>query len=80
MGNFIKAGTTSEFRDGTKKKVSIEGQDILLARVGINYYAVGNKCPHMGAALSEGTLEGTVITCPRHGSQFDIISGKNIRW
>jgi 3-phenylpropionate/trans-cinnamate dioxygenase ferredoxin subunit len=80
MGKYVKVGTTAEFSDGSKKKVSIEGQDILLARVGINYYAVGNRCPHMGGDLSKGTLEGTVITCPRHGSQFDLRDGKNLRW
>jgi 3-phenylpropionate/trans-cinnamate dioxygenase ferredoxin subunit len=80
MGKFVKAGTTGEFSDGAMKKVTIEGQDILLAMVGINYYAVGNRCPHMAGDLSKGKLEGTVVTCPRHGSQFDLRDGKNIRW
>ena len=80
MGNFEKVGTTGEFSDGSKKKVIIKGQEILLARVGTNYYAVGNRCTHMNGDLSQGTLEGVVITCPRHASQFDIRDGKNLRW
>jgi len=80
MGKYIKAGNTGEFKDGSKKKVTIEGQEILLARVGNNYYAIGNRCAHMGGDLSMGMLEGTIITCPRHGSQFDVRDGKNIRW
>ena len=80
MGKIIEVGKTSEFKDGSKRKVAVEGQDIMLARVGNNYYAVSNKCPHMSGNLSAGTLEGTIITCPRHGSQFDIRDGKNIRW
>lgn len=80
MAEYIKAGSTSEFRDGTKKKVILNGQEILLAKAGGSYYAVSNNCPHMNADLSMGTLEGTVITCPRHGSQFDIREGANIRW
>jgi 3-phenylpropionate/trans-cinnamate dioxygenase ferredoxin subunit len=80
MGKDVKVAKTDELKDGGKKKVSVEGQEILLARVGNSYYAVSNHCPHMGGDLSAGTLEGTVITCPRHGSQFDVRDGKNIRW
>ena len=80
MGKYIEAGKTGEFKDGSKKKVSVGGQEILLAKVGNNYYAVSNRCPHMNGDLSAGTLEGTIITCPRHGSQFDIRDGKNVRW
>jgi 3-phenylpropionate/trans-cinnamate dioxygenase ferredoxin subunit len=80
MGNFIKSGSTGDFQNGTRKKVNLQGQDILLARVGDKYYAIGSRCPHAGGDLSAGTLEGTVVTCPRHGSQFDVTDGHNIRW
>ncbi len=42
-------------------------------------YAAGDVCPHAGALLSEGALEGTVITCPLHGSQFDVGTGERLR-
>lgn len=80
MAKYLPVGKTSEFSDGSKKKVTVEGQEIMVTRVGTNYYAVSNRCPHMGGDLSNGTLEGTVITCPRHGSQFDLRDGKNLRW
>jgi nitrite reductase/ring-hydroxylating ferredoxin subunit len=80
MGNYVKAGNVNEFKEGSKKKVSVEGKEILLVRVDGNYYAIGNRCAHMGGDLSAGTLEGIIITCPRHGSQFDIRNGENIRW
>lgn len=41
--------------------------------------AVADRCPHAGATLSEGELEGTVLTCPRHGSQFDVTDGSRVR-
>lgn len=41
--------------------------------------AVADRCPHAGAVLSEGELEGSVLTCPRHGSQFDVRSGERVR-
>ncbi len=80
MGSFVTAGKTGEFKDGTKRKVQLQGHEILLARVEDGYYAVSNRCPHLGGDLSSGSLEGTVITCPRHGSQFDLRSGKVVRW
>ncbi len=80
MGTYRKAGSASELPAGGLKKVILDGQEIMLARVGDDYYALGNRCPHLGADLSAGKLEGTVVTCPRHGSQFDVRNGKNVRW
>ena len=34
----------------------------------------------MGGKLSQGKLEGTAVTCPRHGSQFDLTDGRVVRW
>jgi nitrite reductase/ring-hydroxylating ferredoxin subunit len=42
-------------------------------------FAVEDRCPHAGAVLSEGELEGSVLTCPRHGSQFDVKDGDRLR-
>lgn len=79
-GNFVAVGKAGELKDGEKKKVGIGGQEIMVARVGDKYYAIANRCPHMGGDLSMGILTGTMIQCPRHGSQFDITDGHNIRW
>jgi 3-phenylpropionate/trans-cinnamate dioxygenase ferredoxin subunit len=62
------------------RAVSATGREILLARVGDKYYAVDNRCPHAKGDLSQGKLEGTVVTCPVHGSQFDISNGRVVRW
>ena len=42
-------------------------------------FAAEDICPHAGARLSEGALDGTVVTCPLHGSQFDVCSGERLR-
>jgi nitrite reductase/ring-hydroxylating ferredoxin subunit len=47
--------------------------------VGGRLYAVADVCPHAGAVLSEGDLEGPVLTCPLHGSQFDVRTGDRRR-
>jgi 3-phenylpropionate/trans-cinnamate dioxygenase ferredoxin subunit len=80
MGTFVIAASVSEFDGISKNKIDVQGHEILLAKVNGNFYAIDNKCPHMKADLSAGTLEGTVITCPRHGSQFDITDGHYVRW
>jgi 3-phenylpropionate/trans-cinnamate dioxygenase ferredoxin subunit len=80
MSKFIEVSKIEELKSGTMKAVIVEGREILLARVGDNYYATDNRCPHMKGDLSQGKLEGTVVTCPLHGSQFDISNGRVIRW
>lgn len=42
-------------------------------------HAVADRCPHAGAVLSEGELDQRVVTCPRHGSQFDVCTGERLR-
>ena len=80
MNKSIEVAKTEELKSGTMKKVTAEGHEILLARVGDKYYAVHGRCPHMKGDLSQGKLEGTVVTCPVHGSQFDISNGRVVRW
>jgi len=80
MGHFVEAGKTEDYKDDAKNKITVEGSEIMLAKAGEQYYAVSNRCPHLDASLSRGKLEGTIITCPSHGTQFDVTTGKVVRW
>jgi len=80
MSKFTEVSKIDELKDGTMKAVIAGGREILLARIGDKYYAADNRCPHMKGDLSQGKLEGTVVTCPLHGSQFDISNGQVVRW
>lgn len=80
MSKLAEAGKADELQEGTMKEISVEGHKLLLARVGGQYYAADNTCPHMRGNLAKGKLEGTVVTCPRHGSQFDLTNGHVVRW
>ena len=80
MAEFIAVGKTTELKDGAMQEVSVRGSKILLARAGENFYAAESRCPHLGASLAGGTLHGSVATCPRHGSQFDLTDGHVVRW
>ena len=73
---FVKVADISEIPIGNRKMVKLEGKEILLTNIGGTYYAVGNRCTHAGGDLSKGSLDGNIITCPRHGSKFDVTTGK----
>ncbi|MNR46817.1 Ferredoxin CarAc [compost metagenome] len=46
-----------------------------LFNVGGQLYAIDDSCPHQGASLCGGRLEGKVIQCCAHGLRFDLASG-----
>ncbi len=76
--NSVNITTTDQVAPGTLKSFTVNGKEILIANIGGKFYAMNNKCTHMGGDLSKGQLEGTTVTCPRHGSKFDVTTGKNL--
>jgi 3-phenylpropionate/trans-cinnamate dioxygenase ferredoxin subunit len=80
MADFVEVAKINDLADGKMKRFMIGDKDILLARVEGKYYATQGRCPHMQGYLSRGTLKGTIVTCPMHGSQFDMKTGKVVRW
>ncbi len=77
---YTEAARTSDLREGEMRKVTVRGKELLLARVEGHFYAMEPLCPHLQADLSEGTLRGTLLECPLHGSEFDIRDGHVVRW
>jgi 3-phenylpropionate/trans-cinnamate dioxygenase ferredoxin component len=75
---WIRAVSTMTVPEGTMKKVAIGGREIAIIHVGGAYCALDNKCPHMGGSLADGTLEGDLVTCPRHGSQYNVRTGEAV--
>ncbi len=73
---YIKAASIGELTSGQKKLITAEDKKILLINLEGMYYALDNRCPHMGGSLYEGEIQGTQIICPRHGSVFDITNGR----
>ena len=80
MNDWLEVPESGNLARGSMKEVLVGGREILLVRFGETYYATDNRCSHMGGKLSEGDLNGTVVTCPRHGSQFDVTDGTVVRW
>jgi 3-phenylpropionate/trans-cinnamate dioxygenase ferredoxin component len=73
---FIYAVKASEVAVGKTKKLPKGDFGVLIANVEGEFYAVDALCTHYGGDLSQGTLQGKILTCPVHGSKFDITSGK----
>ena len=79
MGRFFVCKTT-EIIPGQMKKVSVNGNEILVINIEGNYFAIDDTCTHAGATLSEGKLEDSTITCDWHGAKFDCKNGKLIKF
>jgi 3-phenylpropionate/trans-cinnamate dioxygenase ferredoxin subunit len=80
MSDFIDVASAEDVADGTMVRVELDGHELLVARVGSDYFVADGRCPHLGGRLYEGVLDGTVVTCPRHHSQFDLTDGRVVRW
>ena len=79
MGRFFVC-RTAEIIPGQMKKVSVNGNEILVTNIEGNYFAIDDTCTHAGATLSEGKLEDSTITCDWHGAKFDCKNGKLIKF
>src|SRR5215475_9980781 len=64
---------------GEMRVFDVAGTHVAVASVGGQLHAFDDKCTHMGCSLAKGTLVGTTVTCPCHGSQFDVTSGAVLR-
>ena len=80
MADYTNVLGVADLADGAMAYVEAGGEPLLLARVGETYFASQAYCPHLHGHLWQGRLEGTVVTCPRHRSQFDLTDGHVIRW
>ena len=79
MGKII-VGKTSDIPSGKMIKISMDGRDILVANIDGKYCATDDSCTHSGSSLSEGKLDGCIITCGWHGAQFDCKTGKLVKF
>ncbi len=64
---------------GKPTVVQVGDEQLCLVRLPDEVVAFVDRCPHRGAPLSEGTLDGTVLTCFRHTWQFDVRTGVPVR-
>ena len=81
MPEIVDVCRLEDIPTGQVRQFNVGQKEIVIARTGAtDCYAIGGRCTHRGAPLGQGKLEGTVVTCPWHGSQFDVTTGKLLRW
>ncbi|WP_321945413.1 Rieske (2Fe-2S) protein [Paraburkholderia sp. J10-1] len=75
MTREVPVGAADELAPGQRKLVFVDGRSIVLFNIEGQMHAVDNSCPHNGASLASGALEGCMLRCPAHGLRFDVRSG-----
>ena len=73
---FIAVADCSALPEGRGLPVWVAGRNLALFKVGDAVHAVEDSCPHAGASLAGGQLEGCVVRCPAHGLPFDVRTGQ----
>lgn len=77
--DFMEAAKVSDVEKGKMKSVELKGIYVLIANVDGEFYAMDDRCGHMNALLSMGTLKGKIVVCPFHFAEFDVTTGKNVK-
>ena len=73
--NFMAAARVDDVPPGTKKVVTLAGNEILLCNTKDRIFAVRNLCSHAHESLDCGRMRGGWISCPVHGARFDLETG-----
>ncbi len=76
MGEFHTIAKVSEVTPGEMMLVDDDGEEIVIANVDGEYFAFSDTCTHEGGPLSDGELEGHIVTCPWHFTPFDVKTGE----
>ncbi|HEY4611328.1 MAG TPA: thiamine pyrophosphate-binding protein, partial [Ilumatobacteraceae bacterium] len=70
-----KVAEVGGLEDGRVRAVTVDRRTLALCRVGQQYGALDNRCPHQGGPLGEGSIENGWLRCPWHGYDYDPLSG-----
>ncbi len=77
MAQFVKVGAVADFPEGRGRPVTVEGIKVGVFKLAGRIYAVKDACPHMGASLADGRLDGRRVICHWHGWIFDLETGRS---
>jgi ethylbenzene dioxygenase ferredoxin subunit len=75
----IELCSKSDLPRGELRSFKLEGLEILAINFDDKIYCLDSRCTHAGASLGDGRLQGDVLTCPLHYSQFIITDGSVLR-
>jgi nitrite reductase (NADH) small subunit len=74
---FRTVGRVEEIPPGSIRAFQVDEEEIAIANVGGELFATQQHCLHLRGPLGDGRLEGTTLSCPWHGWQYDVTTGKN---
>jgi nitrite reductase/ring-hydroxylating ferredoxin subunit len=77
MSAFVKLANLDELPPGRSKEVEHDGRIFALFNVDGIISAIDGLCPHQGGPLADGPLDGTYVSCPWHGWEFCVRTGKS---
>ena len=78
--SFVPTIDATELEGETLRAVDVGGVPVLLARARSGEVcALANTCTHLGGPLAEGSRDGDTVTCPWHGSRFDLHTGEVVQ-
>lgn len=75
MTRHIPITRSDALEEGARKLAFIDGRSVVLFNIEGVIHAIDNSCPHNGASLANGRLDGHVLQCPAHGLRFDLVTG-----
>ena len=75
MEDFQTVAKVGDIPAGEGRAFPVDGTVVAVFCVGGEYTAINDVCPHMGASLAEGYIEGVSVTCPWHGWRFSVKDG-----
>ncbi len=75
MGEFVRVTGTGNVQPGHGIVAEVSGKTLAVFNISGTFHAIDNTCIHRGGPLGEGDVEGSVVTCPWHGWQFDVTTG-----
>jgi nitrite reductase/ring-hydroxylating ferredoxin subunit len=77
MPRLVKLAALDDLPPGASLEIECDGRVIALFNRGGVIHAVDGICPHQGGPLAEGECQGTFVTCPWHGWQIDLATGRS---
>jgi nitrite reductase (NADH) small subunit len=77
VADLVTVARVEDVPPGTVRAVRTGEMEIALAHVNGGFFATQARCLHLKGPLGEGRLEGTVLSCPWHGWQYDVRTGEN---
>ncbi|HKR58193.1 MAG TPA: non-heme iron oxygenase ferredoxin subunit [Pyrinomonadaceae bacterium] len=75
----VRIENARDIASGEMRVFDVAGTKVNIARVGGQLHAFDDTCTHKACSLAKGKLDGTTVTCPCHGSQFDVTTGEVLR-